>query len=269
MSETTPRRDNWVPKLVALDCDGTLVAADGSITDAVGEGVRRAVAAGAHVVLATGRFLPFTTPVAEQLGLETGWLVVSNGAVIASIDPPLITDAITFEAGPAVRMLMEHLPGVRIAVEELGVGFRVTAPFPEGELGGPQIVMDVDALLHEPVTRVVLRSPERAAEDFLEVVERLGLHEVSYAVGYSAWLDIAPIGVTKASGLETVRQRLGIDIADTAAIGDGRNDLEMLQWAACGVAMGQSPPELLAVADEVTGSFEDDGAAQMLMRWFG
>ncbi|MGI8524039.1 MAG: HAD family hydrolase, partial [Nocardioides sp.] len=70
------------------------------------------------------------------------------------------------------------------------------------------------------------------------------------------------------SGLALVAEALGVAQADVLAIGDGRNDIEMLQWAARGVAMGQSVPDVLAAADEVTASVLDDGVAVELDRWF-
>ncbi|RYJ02371.1 MAG: HAD family phosphatase, partial [Actinomycetales bacterium] len=85
--------------------------------------------------------------------------------------------------------------------------------------------------------------------------------------GYTAWLDIAPDGVSKASGLDVLCGRFGIDPADVLAVGDGHNDLEMLRWAGRGVAMGQAPPDLLDVADDVTGSVHEDGLAAELRRW--
>ena len=97
---------------------------------------------------------------------------------------------------------------------------------------------------------------------------RLGLEGVSYSVGYTAWLDIAPHGVDKAHGLARVCARAGVAAADVLALGDGRNDIEMLAWAGRGVAMGGSPPELLAVADAVTGSLADHGLVAELGRWF-
>ncbi|RYY42840.1 MAG: HAD family phosphatase, partial [Actinomycetales bacterium] len=95
----------------------------------------------------------------------------------------------------------------------------------------------------------------------------LGLNEVNYNIGYTAWLDIAPEGVSKASGLEVVCARLGVDQADVLAVGDGMNDYDMLRWAGRGVAMGQGSDELKAVADDVTGSVVDDGLADELRRW--
>ncbi len=93
-------------ELVALDIDGTLVGPDGMVPPDVLDAVRRARAAGAHVVLATGRTFTGTQPVAEQLGLDSGWLVCSNGAVTATLDPPEFVDVVTFDPGPAVRLVL-------------------------------------------------------------------------------------------------------------------------------------------------------------------
>jgi hydroxymethylpyrimidine pyrophosphatase-like HAD family hydrolase len=117
------------------------------------------------------------------------------------------------------------------------------------------------------VTRVVLRCPAEEPEAFLEVVDRLGLQDVTYVVGHTAWLDLAPKGVSKASALEVVRQRLGVVPEATFAVGDGRNDIEMLQWAARGVAMGDAPAEVQDAADLVTETFDNDGLALALARW--
>ncbi|HSU73537.1 MAG TPA: HAD hydrolase family protein, partial [Terrabacter sp.] len=91
-----------------------------------------------------------------------------------------------------------------------------------------------------------------------------GLHGVSYAVGWSAWLDINPEGVSKASALELVRRQLRVEPIHTIACGDQRNDLEMLHWAAWGVAMGNAPDEVKAIADEVTCHVDEDGLAPVL-----
>lgn len=262
------RAAGWQPRLVALDVDGTIVTEDDALSETVRAAVRRVVDAGAHVVIATGRSMLGAVPVAERLGLHDGWMVCSNGAVTASLDPLEPVDVVTFDARPVVMMLREQVPDALVAVEEVGSGYRVTAPFPEGELTGGQVVSSLEDLVAGPVTRVVLRSPEAEPSYFLDLVERVGLHDVSYAVGYTAWLDLAPEGVSKASALETVRQRLGVAPEHTLAVGDGRNDLEMLAWAACGVAMGQAPAEVQDAADVVTDTVHADGLARTLETWF-
>ena len=100
------------------------------------------------------------------------------------------------------------------------------------------------------------------------MAQRLGLHGVSYFIGWSNWLDIAPEGVDKAAGLELVCERLGVDRSDVLALGDGYNDIEMLQWAGRGVALGDALPEVQQAADQVTGRFADGGTVQELERWF-
>ena len=86
-------------------------------------------------------------------------------------------------------------------------------------------------------------------------------------VGWTNWLDIAPDGVNKSTALERVRQTLGFSRSRVMAIGDGRNDIEMMQWAAAegrAVAMGQAPEEVKAHSTEVTKSDREDGVAWAL-----
>ncbi|MDD9205370.1 HAD family hydrolase, partial [Georgenia sp. 10Sc9-8] len=171
---------------------------------------------------------------------------------------------VTFDPEPTLRLLRDELPDGRFAVEDLGKGFKVDEPFPMGELAGEVTVVGFEELCAAPATRVTLRAPHLGAEDFHRLVDRVGLHGVSYAVGWTAWLDIAPEGVTKASALEMLRERLQLAPGATVALGDGTNDVEMLQWAAHGVAMGSAVDPVRAAADAVTDGVEHDGAAVVL-----
>lgn len=255
--------------LVALDVDGTIIDLDERLTDRVRSAVQAVVEAGHDVVVATGRSLHGALPVLDRLGLTSGYAVVSNGAVTVRLDPHAdcgyeVVDVVTFDPTPALRLLREHLPSAAYAVEEMGTGFRLFGPFPDGELSGRITVVPFEELLGAPATRVVVRSADHTPEDFLALVERIGLHGVNYAVGWTAWLDLAPEGVSKASALEQVRRWLGVDPRRTLAVGDGRNDLEMLAWAGRSVAMGQAPDEVKDAADEVTSTVDEDGLAEVL-----
>ncbi|MFM2321439.1 MAG: hypothetical protein RL612_586, partial [Actinomycetota bacterium] len=112
-----------------------------------------------------------------------------------------------------------------------------------------------------------------AADEFIELIADIGLHSVSYSIGYTAWLDISPRGISKASALETQRQALNIKPNQVIAIGDGRNDIDMLKWAQAnggfGFAMGQGPEDVKAAASAVVASVEDDGVAQVLQGFDG
>ena len=271
----------WRPRLVALDIDGTLLKwVDGAgstyeqIAPPVYAAVQRAIDADAHIVLASGRSPHGMTRVADLLDLhveerERLWVVASNGAVVFRYPPLEVVREDTFDASSAVAAVLEHHPEALVAVEERGVGYRVNAPFPEGELSGDLIVTDVRDIVARPVSRVIIRDPAATADDFVELAGRLGLHGTDYVVGWTAWLDLTPVGVSKASGLADVADRLGVDRSDVLAIGDGRNDIEMLRWAGRGVAMGQAIEVVQEAADDVTATVHDDGVAVELDRWFG
>jgi Cof subfamily protein (haloacid dehalogenase superfamily) len=272
--------DGWRPKVVALDIDGTLLKwVEGAgttyehVEQRVHDAVHRALDAGAHVVLASGRSPHGMTGIADLLDLrgqgeERVWVVASNGAVVFRYPPLEVVHEETFDAGPAVRAILARHPNVLVAIEERGVGYRLNAPFPEGELSGDMIITDIDELVAGPVSRVIIRDPEQSAEDFVALAEELGLHGTNYVVGWTAWLDLSPVGVSKASGLEYVVEELGLTRDDVLAIGDGRNDIEMLQWAHRGVAMGQAIQQVIDVADATTASVYEDGAAVELERYY-
>ncbi|MEZ0163427.1 HAD family hydrolase [Kineococcus sp. LSe6-4] len=255
--------------LVALDVDGTVVDLDEALSDRVRAAVGRVAAAGAHVVVATGRSLHGTLPVLQRLDLHEGFAVCSNGAVTVQLDPAAeegyrLVSRHTFDPSAVAQLLREHLPTGLFAVEVLGRGYKLTAPFPDGELTGEMEIVPFDELFAEPVMRVIIRSPEHTSAEFSRLVDEIGLHGVAYSVGWTAWLDLAPDGITKASALEEVRIRLDVEAGSTLAVGDGRNDVEMLRWAGRGVAMGNAPAEVRAAADEVTGTVTEDGLAQVL-----
>ncbi len=275
----TPSSD-WRPRLVALDIDGTLLKwVEGAgqtyeeVPPAVRDAVRRAYDAGAHIVLASGRSPHGMTVVADLLGLpdpgrDPLWVVASNGAVVFRYPPLEVIHEETFDARPAVEAILRENPTALVAVEERGVGYRVNRPFPDGELSGEMVITEVADLVAEHVSRVIIRDPNSTAEDFLDLASRLGLHGTDYVVGWTAWLDLAPVGVSKASGVAYVAAELGVEPADVLAIGDGRNDIELLQWAGRGVAMGQAVEPVIAAADDVTDTVYDDGAAIEIARWF-
>ena len=257
------------PWLVALDIDGTLLDFGQPIAPPVIEAIQAVAAAGHHVVLASGRSLVSMVDVFPMLGIASPYMVCSNGAVVVRADDDglrgwSVEHAVTFDPEPALRRLAEHLPGAIFAVEDVGVGFRLTDLFPDGELDGEHRVVTLEDLWADEVSRVVVRAPKSTTDEFHRAVAELGLAEVEYSIGWSAWLDIAPQGVTKAAGLELVRTRLGVHPSRTMAIGDGHNDIDMLRWAARGVAMGNADDLVKSAADEVTLPLEQHGAARAL-----
>jgi Cof subfamily protein (haloacid dehalogenase superfamily) len=269
VTERDGASDRW---LVALDIDGTVLHEDGSLSDAVGAEVRRVAADGNEVMLATGRSVATTLPVLDLLGITPEFVVCANGAITLARDvtAPLgyrREHVETFNPGPVLTKIRSHLAEAVFAVEDDDGLFLFTEAFPQTVLGAGNRQVTFEELLETEATRVVVISPDHDMEDFLKVVERMGLHRVSYSIGWTAWLDIAPDGVNKATGLERVREMLGIPRSRVMAIGDGRNDLDMFRWAGesgRAIAMAQAPRDVIDVATEVTASVYDDGVAAAL-----
>jgi hydroxymethylpyrimidine pyrophosphatase-like HAD family hydrolase len=97
--------------------------------------------------------------------------------------------------------------------------------------------------------------------DMLEPLRDLG---VTATPAGPDWVDVTPRALSKATALERIREREGVDPRSTVAVGDGVNDLEMIAWAARGVAMGHAPAALIDAADEVTGRIEEHGVVAVL-----
>ncbi|UOR01121.1 HAD hydrolase family protein [Leucobacter allii] len=263
--------------IIALDLDGTVLdnghlgAGDdpvsGHIDPELGDAIRELHETGHEVVIATGRSVDATLPVVEKLRIRPEWVVAANGAVTLRRDP-LAARAYrrefveAFDPSDALLRIRTRLATARFAVELASGGFLYTEEIPTGTLPSEQRRVPFEELLGVQASRVVVVSPDHRLEEFLDAVSTLGLTHVSYAVGNTSWLDIAPDGVTKASALEVVAEKLGIPASRVFAAGDGRNDLDMLRWAGRlgdSVAMGQAVPEVRQAASRVTGTVDEGG----------
>lgn len=258
--------------LIALDIDGTVLLEDESLSPGVVEAIAHAHRAGHEVMLATGRSWEGTRGVLHTLGMAPEYVVCSNGAVVMRLADADDTayerfHVETFDPAEVLALLREKLPDARYLVE-LADGTRLYTEYLDDWNLHEARRVPFDELGAQPVCRVVVVCPEQSEHDFLRLVESIGLNQVSYAVGWTAWLDIAPHGVDKSTALELVRGLLGVDPAHVIVIGDGRNDVGMFAWArrngGRAVAMAQGPREVLDAAGEHTTSVHEGGVAAFL-----
>ncbi|MEV0950473.1 HAD family hydrolase [Promicromonospora sp. NPDC050249] len=250
--------------LVALDIDGTLVDEGNKIPSGTVETLDLVRAAGHEIVLATGRSLVGLVPIAIRLGLTTGWGVCSNGAMTVHLgrSAPSGYDIVavrTFDPKPVIHRALDVAPTVRVAVEEVGWGWRTSHRFEASELNGEQKLVPLNDLVAAPVTRIVLIAP--GIRRFTDALHATG---VVVAPMGPDWLDITAADVNKAVALDGVREYLNIPADRTVAVGDGVNDLAMLAWAGRSVAMGHAPAIVRSAADETTGTIAQSGAVAVL-----
>ncbi|WP_353065602.1 HAD family hydrolase [Arcanobacterium hippocoleae] len=276
---------------IALDIDGTLLRHDTSVSPRIVAAIQAHLTAGTHIVICTGRGISGAQIAMQDLGINSGYAVCANGAIIVTIGDgndgvssaglkhetvplssnvslPIPTVRLltshTFDPRKEIELISQALPQALISVESVQDVRRVNREFPAGEMTGKFQVLPVSELAHPYCTRLTIRTPDLSGEELLARIDALGLHAVEYAIGWSAWMDISPKGVTKATGLADVLGYLNLPREHTVAIGDSGNDCEMLAWAQLGVAMGNAPEYVRAHANAITEDVDHDGAALVL-----
>jgi len=265
------------PRLVATDLDGTLVRSDGSISGRTVEVVERLESAGVVFVMVTGRPPRWMSVVADQIG-HHGLAVCANGALLYDLHTERVVAAHLLEARTAldvVEALRRDIPGIAFAVEKAptdGVPGRFSreAVYVPRYDSGEVTVEDVQEMLAGGAVKLLARSESHGSDELLSAA-RATLGGAPAELTHSSdggLLEISAAGISKASGLAALAAERGIPADEVIAFGDMPNDLPMLAWAGRSVGMANAHPDVLAEADEVTASNDEDGVAAVLERWF-
>lgn len=261
-------------RLVATDLDGTLLRGDGTISERTRSVLARARDAGIAVVLVTARPPRTVRQLVRALDV-TGLAICLNGAVVYDLDRDVVVRQSPLRA-EVVAQLVDALraaaPGVRFALmygERWGWEPAYAALDPEVRTWCGTDGIEGDALAlcaAEPVSKLIVRHPELSAAELLPIARDVA-GEVAHATHSGApFVEISAADVHKAWALEALCDELGIPASGVVAFGDMPNDLPMLRWAGYAVAVANAHPEVLAVADAVTLSNEEDGVAVVLER---
>jgi Cof subfamily protein (haloacid dehalogenase superfamily) len=268
-----------VPALIACDVDGTLFDDDETITPRTRDAVRAAVAGGAHFILATGRPPRWVQPVVEALGFAP-MAACANGAVIydPATDRVLSVRTLSVDLlGELAEIANRAIPGVGLAVERIGNSAHDTATpqfvsspgYEHAWLNPDNTEVSIEDLLSAPAIKLLIRKAgARSADMAAELAKHVGSEgDITYSTN-NGLVEILPLGISKATGVEEIARPLGIGDDEIVAFGDMPNDVPMLLRAGHGVAMGNAHPEAVAAADEVTSPNTEDGVARVLERWW-
>ena len=260
-------------KLIATDLDGTLLRHDKTISVRTLEAIQSAHDAGIRVVVATGRYPGGLPTLLAPTGID--YAVASNGAMGVRLS----TGEILFEdllpphtAVEITDYLASALHGVRFeAVRDHGTVHYVEDGYAELVTEYERLhfplnyrLVDRAELVGSPILKLAVRHPSASPDEMLAVLTASGLNGFHATTSGAPFLEIEGPGVTKASGVAQVCARLGLEPHNVMALGDARNDIELLEWAGIGIAMGNAVAEALAVADHTTSTNEEDGVAQAI-----
>jgi Cof subfamily protein (haloacid dehalogenase superfamily) len=272
------------PQIIVSDLDGTLLTPDGKLTVRTREALRRVLAQQAMFVIATGR-VPGALASVHELDEFPILTVCANGAVVYDLAADQVLYVETIDSD-LLRMLVATcvrlIPGCTFGVERVAVGSCAADRLLLTEYGFEHRWSECEErriprehLAAEPSVKLLVRHSEMSSDDMAAVLDGPnGPHGPLHgraAVTFSTndgLLEITPLGVDKASGVEWIAGRAVVRPTTAVAFGDMPNDIPLLRWAGHGVAMANAHRSLVAVADEVTTSNADDGVARVLERWF-
>ena len=251
-------------RLVATDLDGTLLRSDGTVSASTRGALAAARAAGIEVVLVTARNPRWVGDVAAAAGLD-GRAVCCNGAVVYDLAERRVVAShpLRSEISSAlVTALRGRAPGVAFACELESVAIREPAYVPLWPTPDERPRADALEIVREPVVKLVAQHPELTQAELYELAVELAGTEAAVTYSGERLVEISAAGVTKAFALAD----LGVPAEHAVAFGDMPNDVPMLEWAGLGVAVANAHPDVLAAADEVTASNDEDGVALVLER---
>ncbi|MDP2743679.1 MAG: Cof-type HAD-IIB family hydrolase [Dehalococcoidia bacterium] len=260
-------------RLVALDLDDTLLGRDLVFSSKAKRAIQRVKEIGVLVTLATGRMFQSALPFAQELEITLP-LICYQGALVR--DP--ISREVLFhrpvpleQARQVIEMARHWGLHVNAYVDDELYVERIT-PEAERYVRIARVplhpVGDLLAFLKSPPTKVVIVSEEATIDHVMGELRAVFGSSLYITKSLPMFCEIAHSECNKGTALAFLASYLHIPQEETVALGDGLNDLEMIQWAGLGIAMTHAPLEVQAAAEWVTGSLQEDGAAQALERIF-
>ncbi|WAA09058.1 sugar-phosphatase [Fervidibacillus albus] len=264
-------------KLIAIDIDGTLINDEHEVTKEVFDAIQAARNKGVKVVLCTGRPIGGVQPYIEKLQLnrEEDFVITYNGALVQNTYTKEIVSQCSLNYGD-LKTLYElsveldtpmhffdtermYTPNKDISkytifetsMTKVPLHYRTIAEIPE------DIVIPKIMYIDEPerLDRTIAAIPDSIRENYSLVKSMPFFYEILHK------------SVSKGNAVKQLAEKLGIKREEVMAIGDNGNDVSMIEYAGCGIAMGNAIPELKKVADFITSSNNEDGVAKAIEKF--
>lgn len=269
-------------RLLALNIDGTLLQSNGKLHRTTREAVEYVMQKGIYVTLVTSRSFPSARKVAKALKIKLP-LITHQGAYIASIqEKPICVKRINEDVTYDTVRFLEGLPcQIRLVHEQFSLANKLKLTnnllaktvFTSGDpvFYSQQFVSSLSEYLHEePVTPPKIEAYFEKKSDLEDAKNALGkmFSEIKAIELDSLRLDIVPAGVSKLIGLTYIGHQLGIDKSEMVVIGNGLDDIPMIEDVGLGVAMWNADFEVKRAADWITRSENENGVAYMIKEHF-
>lgn len=263
--------------------DGTLLNSKGEVTNENKETLQKAQEEGVSIVITTGRIYQCAKGFNKQIGIN-GPIISSNGTYIGLPDEaePFYHKGLTYDEVMTFYKCAKKYPieihfsttkgilcDVRVKATE-DYHNKLNEMLPEEERFEIAYVEDFDDAFETYDGQILkafcMSMEERDALAKLKAeLIALDLYEVSSSGGDN--IEVMPKGVDKGYGVNKLAEHLNIPKEAVICIGDNENDLSMIEYAGMGIAMGNSTPEVLEKADDITLTNDESGVAKAVQKY--
>ena len=265
-------------KLLALDMDGTLLNDQKEISPANIVAIQKAVDAGVKLVLCTGRILSGVKPYFEQLGLnaENEYVILNNGCALHQTSDWSLLDHHGLKADE-IAYLADFARGFELPLTLCDVDNYYVVD----QTANAHIIEDTQNIFltpktislektrnhHQPFFLAKFVGQPSLVGDFMKEKDTELSKHFNTVLSQPSIYETLPQGVSKATALQSLAEKLGLLPTEIMAIGDGNNDREMLEFAGLSIAMDNASTPIKALANHVTTSNNEDGVAAAIYQW--
>jgi Cof subfamily protein (haloacid dehalogenase superfamily) len=260
------------PYLIAVDLDGTLLTDQKTISPKTEQTLQKAISAGHHVVISTGRPYRASKPYYDQLGLQSP-IINFNGAFIHHPHDKgwgVYHSPLDLQTAKTIIKTCEDFQVKNIMVEVIDDVFLrnhdevIIDTFVMGQSGLQ--TGDLHKILLEDPTSILIQPENFHVQELRDHLAKQHAEVIDHRVWAAPWniIEVVKAGLNKAIGLDRVAKHLNIPRERIIAFGDEDNDLEMIEYAHHGIAMGNAIQELKNIAYYVTKTNEEDGISHYL-----
>ncbi|WP_025692756.1 Cof-type HAD-IIB family hydrolase [Paenibacillus zanthoxyli] len=260
-------------KLIALDVDGTLLNDDHILSPENKKTVAEVTRQGARVVLCTGRNPKNAIPIMQEMGL-TGYVLADNGAVTVQVEDQEVIHQYPMD-GRGLDPYIEYC-------RKRDIHFDVNTAF-ELYVDNVEHLTQEAHFMYEHLQLVPASLP--AWNEFREPIVKFTVFSTAEMMDeaereWSKWIrsfniqrsgeffiDLMHHEASKGNALKNLAKQLGIRQQDVLSIGNYYNDISMLNFAGLGIAMDNSPVEVKAAADAITGTNNENGVSEALIKY--
>ena len=258
-------------RLIATDLDGTLLDSGGQIPDYAKEAVGEYHRLGGLFTIATGRMDGTAGRFAKELNVRIPIVTYNGGKVIDLNSGRVLSEAFlncekAVEAYKALKRLnkdmvvyfggLPYVSGITdtILKYKKRINFEV------------YLIEDVHKVIVPETKKILVIDPKGEFDLMKSIISKVFGNSLNCVVSDEEYFEILPVGVSKGRGLQTIADSLGIPMEEVIAIGDYYNDISMIRAAGLGIAVRNAKAEVLAAADYITSSNDENGVAQVVRK---